>query len=321
MTRTVGVLLRDKILLQEVADLAKCFDMANLLAEGEIYRLVSFSRSAGEVFSFATWLTCTAAHGIDDLPEDIGVVLIPPAERSARAAADTDFTEFFLSRTDLRRVCAWGNGVVLAAACGLAGERKIACEPADVPRIMLLGQNTAIEPFADSCHSGSLSTWVGSSRARDVVLALVEEDFGPAFAQELARRLGVMDRMEKLVAPAPSVRRKTPVDRVQDWVRENPQGDLSVTALAKMVSMTERTLSRTFKDRTGQTIGGYILGIRLGYACNLLSTTDRKIKEVARLSGLGSQANMRQVFMTKLGKSPSSYRTSLDGRVSGEDRL
>lgn len=282
--------------------------MANLLAEGEIYRLISFSLSANDVFTFATWLSCTPAHGIDDLPQEVGAVLIPPADRNSRPATDAGYAKLFESRPDLQRVLAWGNGVVLAAACGLADGGKVACEAADVPKVMMLGDSIAIEPFADSCHSGSLSTWAASIQARNVVLTLAEEDFGTAFAQELFRRLGVIERMEKHVTPTPATRRKTPVDRVQEWVQDNPHEDLSVGALAKMVSMTERSLSRTFKDKTGQTIGNYILGIRLNHACNLLTTTDRKIKEVARLSGLGSQANMRQVFMAKLGTSPSNYR-------------
>ena len=65
-----------------------------------------------------------------------------------------------------------------------------------------------------------------------------------------------------------------------------------------------------------------MLSVRLGYACEMLKSGERKIKDIARLSGLGSQANMRQLFMTRFGCSPSAYRDMvLNDVTTDEPRL
>jgi transcriptional regulator GlxA family with amidase domain len=102
--------------------------------------------------------------------------------------------------------------------------------------------------------------------------------------------------------------RRSPVERIQEWVIANPSADLTVSRLASMVAMSERTLSRAFKQRTGQTVGDFVLSVRLAYAREMLRSGERKIKDVARLAGLGSQTNMRQLFVSRYGRPPSEFR-------------
>ncbi|MCY1669038.1 helix-turn-helix domain-containing protein [Rhizobium sp. SL86] len=308
MTKRIGVLLWDNVSLAEMADLAKCIEMVNKLAGQEIFSLTTFAKSRGAVSRIGTWLVCSAAYSLEEVPDDFEIILIPPAECLTPKASDADCVTFFASRNNVRRVCAWGNGVVFAAASGVTQGRRIACDPADVPAILSIDRRATIEPFADFCDAGFLWTWTSNNRAKNVVLALVGSEFGLPFAQELARRIGVFERMSQMVSGSRNSVRSSSMDKLKDWIEQNPSADLTVPALAKMVSMTEKTLSRTFKDRTGQTLGGFILSVRLGHACDLLLNSDRKIKDIARLSGLGSQANMRQLFITKLGQSPSKFR-------------
>lgn len=308
MVTKLGVLLWDKVSLYDVAELAKCIGMANRLARQEIFSLTTFSKSGGAVSNFGTWLVCSADYSLNDVPDEFEVILVPPAECSTPQALDADWTAFFDSRNNLRRVCAWGNGVVFAAASGVTQGRRIACDATDVPAILSIDKKAMIEPFANFCDANDLWTWTSDGKAKNVVIALVESEFGLPFAQELARRIGVFERMSQKVGEARSSARTSPIEKLKDWIEQNPGADLTVPELARMVSMTEKTLSRNFKDRTGQTLGSFILAVRLRHACDLLLNSDRKIKDVARLSGLGSQANMRHLFVTKIGQSPSNFR-------------
>jgi transcriptional regulator GlxA family with amidase domain len=53
---------------------------------------------------------------------------------------------------------------------------------------------------------------------------------------------------------------------------------------------------------------------RLDHARELLEQRDLPVDEIARLSGLGTGANLRHHLRRGLGMSPSSYRKVFQGR-------
>ena len=72
--------------------------------------------------------------------------------------------------------------------------------------------------------------------------------------------------------------------------------------------MSPRNFLRAFKAETGITVGAFISDARLRHACRLLEGTDKSLGEIAGLSGLGSDANMRKAFKKNLGVTPIGYR-------------
>ena len=64
----------------------------------------------------------------------------------------------------------------------------------------------------------------------------------------------------------------------------------------------------SFRERTGESPGSWLLRQRLELARTLLETTRLPMDEVAERSGLGSAATLRRHFREVLGVSPRRHR-------------
>jgi transcriptional regulator GlxA family with amidase domain len=72
--------------------------------------------------------------------------------------------------------------------------------------------------------------------------------------------------------------------------------------------MSVRTFTRHFRDETGLSPAQWLLQRRTDRARELLEATDLSVTRVARESGFGTAAALRQRFHTALGVAPLSYR-------------
>lgn len=83
--------------------------------------------------------------------------------------------------------------------------------------------------------------------------------------------------------------------------------DFSVTALAKLMNMSQPTLYRKVKQSTDFNIVEFIRGVRLRKAAELLEQTDYSIQEVIEKVGYNDQASFRRHFMKLFKMTPSAY--------------
>ena len=86
------------------------------------------------------------------------------------------------------------------------------------------------------------------------------------------------------------------------------QGYPSLGELARMCSVSEGHLARSFKASTGWQIHKYIAEKRIKAACDLLKQGDVSIEEVARQLGFSSASYFATAFRRKTGKTPSDFR-------------
>lgn len=63
----------------------------------------------------------------------------------------------------------------------------------------------------------------------------------------------------------------------------------------------------------------WITGQRIERARQLLEETDHPVEKVARDSGFGTAASLRQHLQSELGVSPSAYRATFRGVPPGAD--
>lgn len=314
MTRTVMIVLRSNFGMLELASVFESLRHACEVSGDRSYTLTTCAAGYDVMQAEEPWIRFSAVHNIINAPPEVDTLVIPDGSPVTLQDHDLRIIEFLAKRTpSVRRVATFGNGILFAAAAGITRGHTVVADSDVQARLATLCSQTTVEPHSDLHKSGKIWTARGSSAGLALALSLIEEDLGRATASEVARRFGARladaeSRYGARTARLPSFDPGSPVERVQEWVMANPSADLSVGKLADMVAMSEKTLSRAFKQKTGQTVGEFVLSVRLGYACEMLRAGERKIKDIARLSGLGSQTNMRQLFMTRFGCSPSTYR-------------
>jgi len=74
--------------------------------------------------------------------------------------------------------------------------------------------------------------------------------------------------------------------------------------------MSIRTFTRRFREETGLSPAKWVALQRVEHARMLLETTDLAIDVVARNSGFGTGAALRQQLGRAVGVAPSAYRTT-----------
>jgi two-component system response regulator YesN len=101
--------------------------------------------------------------------------------------------------------------------------------------------------------------------------------------------------------------------RILSYIQENPGADLSLYALSEIFFLNPSYLSRRFKEETGRNITSTVSDVRLRNACRLLRETERRISQIAVMSGYESPAYFSNVFKRRFGRSPQEYRDQAPG--------
>lgn len=83
---------------------------------------------------------------------------------------------------------------------------------------------------------------------------------------------------------------------------------LSLNQAADLLSMNASYFSRFFKKSTGSTFCDFLTQIRIGKACELLSTTDRHITSICYEVGYSNVANFNRRFREQKELTPREYR-------------
>ncbi|MCW2262060.1 MULTISPECIES: AraC family transcriptional regulator [Sphingobacterium] len=98
------------------------------------------------------------------------------------------------------------------------------------------------------------------------------------------------------------------VEKILIYLSKNYQKDVSLNEAADLIGMTEVSLSRFLKQRTGRTFIDTLNDIRLGHACRMLIDTTHSIAEIALLSGFNNLSNFNRIFMKKRSSTPTVFR-------------
>lgn len=95
---------------------------------------------------------------------------------------------------------------------------------------------------------------------------------------------------------------------VKEYVKLHIDGDLRLQTVASQVSLNATYLSQLFKGETGSNYSDYVSDARMERAKWLLSHTQLKIYDVARLSGHQSPKHFMLVFKQQCGMTAGEYR-------------
>jgi AraC-like DNA-binding protein len=98
------------------------------------------------------------------------------------------------------------------------------------------------------------------------------------------------------------------VDRAFRYILDNLAGEVSLSAAASLIGMSDSAFSRYFKRMSGQTFTDTVRKLRLAQACRLLRDSDLPIASICHRVGYTNLSNFNRQFRAQHHTTPSGYR-------------
>ncbi|MFV1592828.1 AraC family transcriptional regulator [Phaeobacter sp. JH20_36] len=96
--------------------------------------------------------------------------------------------------------------------------------------------------------------------------------------------------------------------RVLAYIYDNPEGDLSLDALADVAAMSRFHWHRVFRALTGETCAQAVRRIRLHLAATALVQGSARIERIGEAAGYPNPRSFARVFADVYGVSPAAFR-------------
>lgn len=96
------------------------------------------------------------------------------------------------------------------------------------------------------------------------------------------------------------------------YIRKNYAYEITLVELADLLPMSEGQFCRVFKQHMKMSPMQYLMRYRILQSCRLLHDTDKKIGEIANLTGFNNISYFNKVFLKTIGCTPKEYRSSVN---------
>ena len=94
------------------------------------------------------------------------------------------------------------------------------------------------------------------------------------------------------------------------YIRDNYAANIGTTDIAAHVKLSRSYLSDLYGKEVGESLTETLTRVRIEEACKLLSTTDKKIYEIAEETGFNDSKTFTKTFKRLMGCSPKEYPAS-----------
>ena len=222
--------------------------------------------------------------------------------------------------TECRRVAAKCAGAFFLAESGLLNGRRATTHWFFADDFKSRYPGVRLEENRLFVIDGPFWTSAGMTANIDLVLAMVEKDFGLHVANAVSRNLVLSNRRHGGQPQLSALLELGPTsDRVQTalaFARANLHLPLTVEQLAEAASLSPRQFSRAFREETGTSPAKAVEKLRIEAAQLMVQGGRHPIEVVARQTGFGESERMRRAFLRAFGRPPQAVRR--DARVAAE---
>lgn len=154
---------------------------------------------------------------------------------------------------------------------------------------------------------------------RDIMLHFVEQLFGESIASEIARQFTheLKRSYESLLLNEDQQRshHDEEIIKVQEWLDQNYQADVVISALAERFKLSVRSLNRRFKLATNASPLQYLQNMRIEHAKELLKQSNLAVSEVADMVGYQDASYFTSLFKKVTAVTPIEYRSLVRNKL------
>lgn len=211
------------------------------------------------------------------------------------------------------RMAGLSGGAFFLADAGLLNGKQATTHWTHADRLKGKHPEVSIPAACIFVRDGRIWTSAGVAAGIDLALAIVEQDFGPDIALDVARDLviyarrpGSQSQLSVHLSGEPA--RHHDIRAVQHWVLENIGKDVTAADMAGRVATSLRSFNRRFKEATGATPTAFLTRARVEAARRILEESDLPAKTIASRTGFKTYEAMRRAFHGALGVTPIAYR-------------
>ena len=165
-------------------------------------------------------------------------------------------------------------------------------------------------------------TCSGGTAALDMMLKLIENQYGRQLAQDISQQFQhdrirteidsqqMADRID-LAMSAPKL-----IDVIH-LMETNIEAPLSLPSIAKSCQLSLRQIERLFHKYRDMTPSQYYLSLRLNHAKRLLLNTNRSVIDISIATGFETQSYFTACYRKHFGRSPRSHRSQVAAEHRG----
>ncbi|MET7874120.1 GlxA family transcriptional regulator [Streptomyces cyaneofuscatus] len=243
-------------------------------------------------------------------------------ERRVRALVDPALVRWvktLAGRT--RRVTSVCVGAHLLAAAGLLDGKRATTHWSTARQ--LADDHPAVEVDADPIfiREGDVWTGAGISACLDLSLALIADDLGEAVALRVARQLVMYVKrpsgQSQFSVPLEQVATTRRIEDLRHHILRHLGEPLTVLDLAEFAHVSDRHLTRIFKNELGMTPYAYVESVRVEKARNELESSDATLERIASACGFGTVDTLVRAFRRRLDTTPTEYRRRFRSSYAG----
>ncbi|MEV6494007.1 helix-turn-helix domain-containing protein [Actinoplanes sp. NPDC051633] len=312
MTHNIAVVALDHVVAFDLGVPSQVFGASRDDQEQRLYRVRVCT--PGPVTSMAGF-TVTAKYDLSEIARADTVIIpgVGDGPTVTDASLDASVKEALHAAHDRgARIVSVCTGASVLAAAGLLDGRPAASHWSWAHRLTRLYPQVKWDFDTLFCDDGDILTSAGVGAGVDLCLHIVRSDHGSAVANRAARRCVVPPWRDG--GQAQFIERPIPAgdgpgtEATRAWALQRLAEPVSLEDMAGHARMSVRTFTRRFREETGLSPGRWLLRQRVDHARALLEATDLAVDVIARRSGLGSAAALRQHLQATIGVAPSAYR-------------
>ncbi len=284
---------------------------------------VSFQLASadGQPLRLASGLRFSPELSCDQLPE-LDLLLLPGIWRNPRptlTAAIPWLDRLRQLASAGTRICSVGTASCLLAKAGLLDGKPATTHwnyfdafAKHYPDVQLKTRHLITQCDNIYC-AGSVNS------IADLAVHFVEQRFGIAVARAVENQFSPEIRRRFSSAAYQSDPRGTHPDEIildaQQWLQANLDQRVSITALARRLGLSARTLNRRFRRATGMTPQAYLQTLRIAAARDLLKHSNLAVSEIAWRVGFTDTSYFSALFRRHCGVPPLRYRAAVRGKL------